>query len=213
MKKFNIMDACWASAKDFCDTLLACLENDKIFTKEDVKKKMGGIKRFKQLICSDIENVENYEKAKADNFKGWICHHRLETHTSDGERRLVDISPDELIALDVYYHRPAEELIFMPIGEHSTLHNKGKHHSEEHNRKIAESNKGKHSMSHSEEWNRKIGEAGKGRPGPWKGKHFSEETKRKMSESHKNKIPWNKGKPGTNKGKHWKLVEGKRVYY
>lgn len=33
-----------------------------------------------------IEKVENYEKAKADNFKGWDIHHRLETHTFDGKR-------------------------------------------------------------------------------------------------------------------------------
>ena len=26
-----------------------------------------------ELYCDNIENVENYEKAKADNFKGWQC--------------------------------------------------------------------------------------------------------------------------------------------
>ena len=31
--------------------------------------------------CKDYENIENYDKALADNFKGWHCHHRLETHT------------------------------------------------------------------------------------------------------------------------------------
>ena len=40
--------------------------------------------------CKDYQNIENYEKAKADNLKGWECHHRLETHNSDGERRLVE---------------------------------------------------------------------------------------------------------------------------
>ena len=34
-----------------------------------------------KLYCKDYENIENYEKAKADNFIGWHCHHRLETHT------------------------------------------------------------------------------------------------------------------------------------
>ena len=43
---------------------------------------MGRLKH----ICKDFENIENYEKAKGDNFKGWDCHHRLETHTPDGER-------------------------------------------------------------------------------------------------------------------------------
>ena len=36
--------------------------------------------------CKDYENIENYELAKKDNFKGWVIHHRLETHTSDGEK-------------------------------------------------------------------------------------------------------------------------------
>lgn len=57
--------------------------------------------------CRDIENVENYDAAKKDNFKGWDCHHRLETHNSDGDRRAVDISHKELIALDMYWNRPA----------------------------------------------------------------------------------------------------------
>ena len=63
--------------------------------------------------CNNIEQVENYELALKDNFKGWDCHHRLETHNSDGERRLTDITSKELIALEMYWHRPPEELIFM----------------------------------------------------------------------------------------------------
>ena len=39
-----------------------------------------------EKFCKSPENIENYEKAKADNFKGWDCHHRLETHNSDGKR-------------------------------------------------------------------------------------------------------------------------------
>ena len=51
-----------------------------------------------ERYCKDYENIENYEKAKADNFVGWDCHHRLQTWTSDGERRLVDITEAELKA-------------------------------------------------------------------------------------------------------------------
>lgn len=47
---------------------------------------MSNYKRY----CKNYQDIENYEKAKADNFKGWVPHHRLETHNSDGERRLVD---------------------------------------------------------------------------------------------------------------------------
>ena len=103
-----------------------------------------------EKYCKDYENIENYQKALADNFKGWDCHHRLETHTSDGERREVDITRKELVALDMYYNRPSDELIFMKHGEHSILHNEGeknsmdgKHHSEETKKKMSEARKGK----------------------------------------------------------------------
>ena len=113
---------------------------------------------YKQY-CKDYENIENYEKAKADDFKNWEVHHRLETHTSDGERRLVDISAAELQALDMYYNRPASELIFMKHSEHSSLHNKGennpnygKHFSEEAKKKMSEAKKGKNIWIRGRHW-------------------------------------------------------------
>ena len=112
-----------------------------------------------ERYCKDYENIENYEKAKTDNFKNWDCHHRLETHNSDGERRLVDITRDELLALGMYYGRPAEELIFLTTSEHNTLHHKGKLISEEHKKKLREANKGK---KLSEETKKKLREAKKG---------------------------------------------------
>ena len=107
-----------------------------------------------KYYCKDYENIENYHKAKADDFKNWEVHHRLETHTSDGERRLVDITADELKALDMYYNRPADELIFLTKSEHNTLHHKGKLISEEHKKKVSEAQKGnKYALGykHSEE--------------------------------------------------------------
>ena len=95
-----------------------------------------------KLFCKEPENIENYEKAKVDDFIGWECHHRLETHNSDGERRLVDITRRELKALGMYYNRPVSELIFLPTSEHSRLHMKGKHLSEETKKKMSESKKG-----------------------------------------------------------------------
>ena len=77
---------------------------------------------FAYCIPEEIEQIENYELAKSDNFKGWHIHHRLETHNSDGERRLVNLSMAELIALDMYYNRPSSELIFLTISEHRSLH-------------------------------------------------------------------------------------------
>lgn len=156
-------------------------------------------KSYFERYCDNLEKVENYEKAEKDNFKGWNCHHRLETHNSDGERRLVDISHKELKALDMYYHRPASELIFLTIAEHNHLHHKGKHSSEETKRKISAAKKGKPAWNKgkkrgpmTEETKAKISAA-------QKGKTFSEESKAKIS--------------AAKKGKHWKLVDGKRVWY
>ena len=128
---------------------------------------------YNKRFCKNPENIENYEKALADNFVGWECHHRLETHNSDGIRREVDILSEELQALGMYWHRPASELIFLPISEHQSLHQKGKNNSMY----------GKH---FSEESKKKIGEANKG-------KHRSEETKMKMSESKKGMHWFNNG--------------------
>ena len=133
-------------------------------------------------FCYDFTKIENYEKAVSDS-KTWDCHHRLETHNSDGQRRPVDITMKELIALGIYYNRPSEEFIFLTHEEHISLHHNGKHRSEETKRKISEVRKGKSSGM--------------------KGKKHSEETRKKMSESGK----------GKHKGKHWKLVDGKRVWY
>ena len=111
-----------------------------------------------RCYCRNPELIENYDLAVSDTTQMWTCHHRLETHNSDGERRLVDLTIEELIALGMYYDRPAEELIFMTTIEHNSLHHKGKKLSDETKRKLAEVRKG---MKFSEEWKRKLCEAQK----------------------------------------------------
>ena len=165
---------------------------------------------YKQY-CKDYENIENYDKAKADNFKNWHCHHRLETHNSDGERRLVDITADELKALGMYYNRPADELIFIPIYEHSRLHMKGKHLSEETKKKIGAASKGnKNALGyhHTDEAKNKIAEAMKGENNPFYGKHHSEETRKKLKEARKGK---HLGKDNSFYGKHHSEETKKRI--
>ena len=159
---------------------------------------------YKQY-CKEPENIENYEKAKKDDFVGWECHHRLETHNSDGERRIVDISKKELIALGMYYNRPAEELIFLTVKEHNAF-KKGRRHSEETRKKMSEAKKGKyigekHPMygKHpSEETRKKMSEAKKGKyigeKHPVYGKHLSEVHKNKLSDAHKGRHWYNNGK-------------------
>ena len=145
--------------------------------------------KFK-FYCKDYENIENYYKAKADDFVGWECHHRLETHNSDGIRREVDITRKELRSLGTYWNRPASELIFLTRSEHRILHKKGKHFSEEAKNKMAEAHKGKHL---SEETKKKMSEAQKGEKNPFYGKTHSEETKMKLSEANKGMCWFNNG--------------------
>ena len=149
-----------------------------------------------ERYCKNYQSIENYEKAKKDNFKGWYCHHRLETHTSDGERRTVDITQKELKALNMYYHRPAEELIFLPISEHNAF-KKGKHLSEEHKNKIGAALKGEKNPMYgkhlSEEHKKKLSELNKGNTYA-KGQHASEETKNKMSLQRTGRHWYNNGK-------------------
>ena len=123
---------------------------------------------YKQY-CKEPEKIENYEKAKKDNFKGWECHHRLETHNSDGKRRDVDISYKELQALGMYYNRPASELIFLPASEHNAF-KKGKPKSDETRRKM-KGHKNALGCKRSEETRNKIGKAMKGNTNV-KGKHW-----------------------------------------
>ena len=92
----------------------------------------------------DISKIENYELAVADTTQTWVCHHRLEL-TLDGE---LAHSIDELMRLNMYYHRPYFELIFLTRAEHTSLHTKrtmnGKTQSEETKRKRSEAMKGRH---------------------------------------------------------------------
>ncbi len=79
---------------------------------------------FAYCIPEQIEQIENYQFAKKDSFKGWHIHHRLETHNSDGEKRLVNLTRAELKVLGMYYNRPANELVFLTNSEHMKLHRK-----------------------------------------------------------------------------------------
>lgn len=150
---------------------------------------------------SEQEMIENYDLARADNFKGWDCHHRLELHP-DGSIRFTRKS---LIDLDLYYDRPARELIYIKHREHWTLHGRSVALSEEVRRRISKSCKGRKAWNagmkgmhlsaetklklskaakgrtHTEETRENISKSLKGRISPMKGKRLAEETKRKMS--------------------------------
>lgn len=129
-------------------------------------------------VCKEYWKVENYELAKADNFKGWIMHHKLEIGT-DYRNTTYDLK-----LMNLYYDRPPEELIFLTLREHVSLHKKGIKLSQERRIKCGNGMRGK---KHSEETKLKLSESNKGKHNYWLGKKRSEETKRKMSEAHKGK--------------------------
>ena len=148
-----------------------------------------------RAYCKDsLDQIENYKQAEADGFKGWCMHHRLEIQP-DGTR----VSAKELIDQNLYFHRPASDLVFMKVGEHRSLHRslhnigntymKGKHHTEKTRQKISEALKGKH---HTEKTRQKMSEALLGENNPLFGKHRSAETRLKISESLKGKHNCNK---------------------
>ncbi len=80
-------------------------------------------KRKKFVTNGRIDLIENYERAKLDNFKDWVIHHRLEL-TIDGS---FAHSYKDLIRLDMYYNRPPYELIWMRRNEHSSMHRTAEH--------------------------------------------------------------------------------------
>lgn len=179
-------------------------------------------KHINKYCNDDITKIENYERAINDTTQVWDCHHRLEIE--------LNLSQQDLKDRDLYYNRPASELIFLTHGEHAKLHNLGKIFSEEHKRKLSELKKGKPSWNKgltgcyklSDETKKKMSETRKGRTSPMKGKHHTDEAKRKLSklhkgkslsEEHKRKIAESHKGIQPNLGKHWKLVNGIRVYY
>lgn len=75
---------------------------------------MIDFKRAKRYCKEDLCLIENYENALNDANITWDVHHRLETDEN--------ISQDELMKNDLYFHRPAKELIFLTPSEHHHLH-------------------------------------------------------------------------------------------
>ena len=134
-------------------------------------------KTSKIYCCEDISLIENYEKAVNDTSQTYHCHHRKECDEGFTQAKLKEMG--------LYYSRPANELIFLPPSEHSSLHHKGKPKSEEHRRKIGDKRRG---QKHTEETKRKMSENHadyRGEKHPMYGKHLSENTKAKISEKNK----------------------------
>ena len=73
-------------------------------------------KTVKQFCSEDISLIENYQEAINDTTQTWHCHHRLEIELNKSE--------NELNNMNLYYNRPASELIFLRKSDHMSLHQK-----------------------------------------------------------------------------------------
>ena len=124
---------------------------------------------YEEYCPERYTEIENYELAKADDFIGWDCHHRLGEHC---------FTKEELKRYGLYFGRTPAELIFLKSSEHSRLHNKDKVISEYTKSKISSSLMG-HKVS--EEARLKMSES-------HKGSLVSNETKKKISESEQGRI-------------------------
>ena len=96
--------------------------NDTEF-REEKKAKCNAYCKERYVIGGRIDLVENYDKAKADNFKDWYIHHRDEIRLLPSDM-LVIRTKEELIENGRYYNCPPNELIWMRQSEHVALHNK-----------------------------------------------------------------------------------------
>jgi hypothetical protein len=76
------------------------------------------IKSWTRYCRESIENIKGYKEALISNEK-YNCHHINE----------LTFTKDELIKMNMYYHRPASELVIIKAIEHIRLHAKFDMHS------------------------------------------------------------------------------------
>lgn len=165
--------------------------------------------------CEDISLIENYEIA-VNSPEKYDCHHRLEIQDDN------ILSVKELKEQNLYYKRPAKELIFLTHEEHCRIHGKLRCPSKGH----IPGNKGKHYFNNgivemfalecpegfvkgrlprSEQWSKKISDGRLANPIPQTpelllklrnshlGKELSEQAKEKLSKSSKGRKFFNNG--------------------
>lgn len=143
--------------------------------------------RAAKAFCSeDPALIENYSAAAADNTQTWDIHHRAEILPC-GNYSAATLKKHQL-----YYHRPASELIFLKHGEHMRFHALGRSFSAETRKKMSRAKIGnKHALGTklSAETRKKISLANIGK------KHTAA-TKKKMSLAMS-------GEKNPAFGKHW----------
>lgn len=72
-----------------------------------------GIRQLKKYCRESIENIKGYREAVESEGR-YECHHLNE----------LTFTRDELIKMNMYYRRPASELVILKASEHNAWHNK-----------------------------------------------------------------------------------------
>ena len=72
----------------------------------------------KRYCSEDISLIENYQEAISDLKRTWDIHHRREC--DENGRTLF--TKKQLIEMNLYFKRPASELIFVTKSMHNKLH-------------------------------------------------------------------------------------------
>ena len=104
-------------------------------------------KKCYKYCCEDISKIENYDEA-VKSLERYDCHHRLETHifckSHDAylPRKYGNFTSKQLVEKGLYWNRPASELIFLKVDEHTKVHYKTLHNPCT-NKRISESNSGR----------------------------------------------------------------------
>ena len=124
--------------------------------------------RYLEKYCTDYKNIENYAEALSSPLK-YDLHHRREI----SEHK----SKSDLIEENLYYNRPAEELIFLEHGEHIRLHNAGKQYALGH--LVSKDTRQKISENNCRYWRGKPS-PNRGKPSHWRGKHWHLENGRRI---------------------------------
>lgn len=161
--------------------------------------------RYRKL-CTDITQVENYHRALADDFSGWECHHREESHDESGNLRERFVSKNELVALNRYWGLQPSALIFLTVSEHRTLHTQNKTFKEnQHNGMLG------HKCS--DETRRKLSDTR--RKLIASGWRISDEAIERANQKKRGRPAWNSGRTGiyseetrkkmgaSTRGRHW----------
>lgn len=91
--------------------------------RDSQKSKTHGQMQSKYVKDGRIDLIENYELAKADNFKGWDIHHRDEIKVLPSGIKVIRTRED-LMNNNRYYSCPPNELIWLTHKEHISIHHK-----------------------------------------------------------------------------------------